>query len=123
MSGELCGRAARAFIDALRCYLRSNALRTAKIASLTGQKKVKVSLRAFMRCHDPSSGFARVEDVVNALTRCSEGSWIQKLGWDYILDDDEEELYFVVPLEYLLKLMHVDDDELTVTLLDALGLA
>ncbi len=115
MSGELCKRAAQAFIDALLCYLRSNALRTLRIASLTGQNEVKVSLRAFMRCHNTSSGFARIEEVVNILTKCSEGSWIQKLGWSYIFEG--EELYFIIPLENLKKLTETKEKELTYTLL------
>ncbi len=118
MSSELCRRAAQAFIDALLCYLRSNALRTLKIASLTGQNEVKVSLRAFMRCHDTSSGFARIEEVVNTLTRCSEGSWIQKLGWGHIF---EEEPYFIIPLESLKKLTEAEEKELASALLRDLG--
>ncbi len=119
MSSELCKKAALAFISALSCYLRTNALRTIKIASLTGQDKVKVSLRAFMRCHDPSSGFAKIEEVVSTLTKCSEDSWIQKLGWDYILVG--EELYFIIPLSNLIKLTQIDDNELMHTLLKTLS--
>lgn len=119
MNSELCRRAAQAFINALTCYLRSNALRTLKIASLTGQDKVKVSLRAFMRCHDPSSGFAKIEEVVNTLTECSEGSWVQKLGWDHILDGGE--LYFIIPLKNLAELTQADKNELMDTLLKMLS--
>ncbi len=103
MNSEVCGKAAQAFINALICYLQSNAMRTIKIASLTGQDNVRISLRAFMRCHDPSSGFAKVEEVVNTLTECSGGSWIEKLGWSLTLED--KELCFIVPLEDLIKLV------------------
>ncbi len=119
MSSELCRKAAQAFINALSCYLRSNALRTLKIASQTGQDKVKVSLRAFMRCHDPSSGFAKIEEVVNTLTKCSEGSWIQKLGWDHIIE--RKELYFIIPLKNLMKLAQANESELMHTLLKTLS--
>lgn len=106
MSSESCRRAVQAFTTALSCYLRSNALRTLKIASLTGQDKVKISLRAFMRCHDPSSGFAKVEEVVNTLAEC-EGSWIEKLGWGHTLEGGE--LYFIVPLKDLMELVRCAD--------------
>ncbi len=119
MSSELCRRATQAFINALLCYLRSNAVRTLKIASLTGQNKIKVSLRAFMRCHDPSSGFAKMEEVVSMLTKCSEGSWIQKLGWDYILEG--EELYFIIPLKNLAELTQANGSKLRHTLLKTLS--
>ncbi len=118
MSSELCKKAALAFISALSCYLRTNALRTIKIASLTGQDRVKVSLRAFMRCHDPSSGFVKIEEVVNTLTECSEGTWIQKLGWNYTLEG--KELYFIIPLKTLTELArsNISESELARTLLE-----
>jgi len=119
MSSELCRRAAQAFINALLCYLRSNAMRTLKIASLTGQNKVRVSLRAFMRCHDTSSGFDKIEEVVNTLTKCSESSWIHKLGWDYVFEGNE--LYFIIPLDGFKKLTEVREKELMSTLLRVLG--
>ena len=100
---ELCDKAVQAFINALVCYLRSNALRTVKIASLTGQNEVKVSLRAFMRCHDSSLGFVKVRDVVDTLIACSGDSWVRKLGWGYV--SEGEEPYFIVPLRNLVELV------------------
>ncbi len=53
------------------------------------------------------------------MTRCSEGSWIQRLGWGYIFEG--EELYFIIPLESLKKLTEAEEKELASALLRDLG--
>jgi len=105
---DLCEEAFRAFAQALASYLRRNAPRTISIASLTGQDKVKVSVRALMREHDPSTGFSLFMEVLSVINECGLDRLRSKNINVKVIDD---EIYFEIPLNVLrrLKDMNLDD--------------
>ncbi len=109
VDSEECKKALRAFAVALASYLRRNARRTISIASIVGQDRVKISVRALMREHDPSTGFFRFMDVLGTIRRCGE-DLLESRGFKMLIVDGE--IYFEVGLELLKKLIDMKLDDL-----------
>ena len=104
-----CISALRTFANALAAYLRVNARRTLAISSLTGQRDVKIALRALARFHDPSLGYPLLSEALTALI--SRGtSWLDNLGWKVILR--ENEVHLVLPLSFIEKFLNASEDEI-----------
>ncbi len=57
-------RALQAFYAALYGYLRANGKRALSIAKVLGQREVFFEKRGLYRYHDPSSGYALLEEAL-----------------------------------------------------------
>ena len=109
MVSELCDKAFFAFVKALHSYLKRNAPRTISIASIIGQNMVKVSVRALMREHDPSTGFTLFMDVLATLEKCGLEFLKRKNIEVTVLNN---EIYFIIPLEVLKYISNLSLDKL-----------
>ncbi len=106
---EECINALKTFANALAAYLRVNARRTLAISSLTGQKAVKIALRALARFHDPSLGYPLLSEALTALI--SRGtSWMSSLGWKIILR--ENDVYLILPLSFIENFLNASEGEI-----------
>ncbi len=112
-----CEEALRAFAAALHGYLSVNAGRAVAIASLTGQKHIRVSLRAIRRFHEPTQNYLLFNDAFKELLK--NPSWIGRLGWR--LEEVDGEVYIVMPLSTLKKLLKAKDVERLVSMLKDAG--
>ncbi|MCD6428319.1 MAG: hypothetical protein J7L12_01730 [Desulfurococcales archaeon] len=109
MTAEECISALRTFANALAAYLRVNARRTLAISSLTGQKNVKIALRALARFHNPSLGYSLLSEAITELI--SKGtSWMNSLGWKIILR--ENEVHLILPLSFIRNFLNASEDEI-----------
>jgi len=109
-----CSKAFAAFIEAFSRYLEVNGRRTLSIASATGQKEVKISLRALRRVHDPSTGFPLISDVVKVITAC-DPSRLHRAGLE--IKEVNGEVFIIVPTNLLSELIRRDREGLVNLLL------
>ncbi len=110
MINEDCIRALKSFAVAFSRYLVTNGRRTYEIASITGQRDVKVALRALYRVHDSSYGFVRIHDVIDELIKCNLTSKLRRLGVSIELD--REDYCLIIDLKNLRELVFMREDDL-----------
>ncbi len=112
-----CEEALNAFARALLAYIKVNAGRAVAIASLTGQRRIRVSLRALRRFYKPLGRYALFDEAFSELLR--DPLWLKRLGWE--LETINGETYITMPLITLKNLLNIREVETLVTVFKRAG--
>ncbi len=107
VSDDVCINALRAFAIAFSRYLIRNGRRTLSIARLTGQKSIRIAIRALMREHDSSTGFLRFMEVLSTIKDC--GIDLSKFGMKLEYGD---EIYIVLSIDDLEKYIELSPEDI-----------
>lgn len=105
----VCLNGLKAFVTAFHEYLRKNGRRTYEIASLTGQKRIKIYLRALWRFHNPFYGFRYVEEALYTILERGE-DWLKEL--DIEMGEESGNTYLDLPLPLLKAMLDLEPNEL-----------
>ncbi len=111
-----CLNALKAFVTAFHKYLEKNGRRTYEIASLTGQKRIKIHLRALWRFHNPLCGYRYIEEALNAILECSD-DWLKELGIK--IGNDSGNTYIDIPLQLLKTMLDLEPEKMLDLLIQA----
>ena len=87
---------------ALASYVKSNGRRLLSLASALGQDRVAIHVRALFRHHDPTTGYAKLEE---ALSNMAEGDRSALESQGVRLEERRGELYVVVDVDTIRRLL------------------